>query len=146
MSAHLPDDEPRAQAGWRFASTRWSVVVAAGQNNSPEALEALATLCRAYWYPLYAYARRHLPAADDAQDLTQAFFAQLLRGSGFSDSRRRAHAAIEVLPDGGNRGHPGGVTLVAGLAARAAVWDLGASRVESPRGRGRLSERQAGTE
>jgi RNA polymerase sigma factor (sigma-70 family) len=63
---------------WRFASTRWSLVAAAGQGASPEAQEALAVLCRAYWYPLYAYARRRLANIEDAQDATQAFFAQLL--------------------------------------------------------------------
>src|SRR5262245_37987202 len=52
--------------GRRFASTRWSVVVAAGQRDSPESEAALATLCRLYWYPLYAYARRRLPSAEDA--------------------------------------------------------------------------------
>ncbi len=53
-------------------------MAAAGQGPSLEAQEALATLCHIYWYPLYAYARRHVPSAHDAQDLTQAFFAQLL--------------------------------------------------------------------
>jgi RNA polymerase sigma factor (sigma-70 family) len=62
----------------RFASTRWSVVVAAGQRGSPESEAALATLCRLYWYPLYAYARRRRPNAADAQDLTQEFFSRLL--------------------------------------------------------------------
>jgi RNA polymerase sigma factor (sigma-70 family) len=69
---------PAAQPVRRFATTRWSVVAAAGQPDSPEAREALATLCRIYWYPLYAYARRQLPRPDDAQDLTQEFFALLL--------------------------------------------------------------------
>jgi RNA polymerase sigma factor (sigma-70 family) len=67
-----------APAPRQFASTRWSLVAAAGQGESPEAVEALATLCRLYWYPLYAYARRRLGNAHDAQDATQAFFAQLL--------------------------------------------------------------------
>src|SRR5262245_13202516 len=65
-------------AAWRFATTRWSLVAAAGQRPSPESQEALATLCRVYWYPLYAYARRRLASVDDAQELTQEFFAQLL--------------------------------------------------------------------
>ena len=73
----LPDASGPPAAG-RFASTRWSLVAAAGRGDSPEAREALAVLCRAYWYPLYAYARRRLPGADDAQDLTQEFFARLL--------------------------------------------------------------------
>ena len=71
-------DEPVRPAAWRFATTRWSLVAAARQRPSPEAQEALAMLCRVYWYPLYAYARRRLTNADDAQELTQEFFAQLL--------------------------------------------------------------------
>jgi RNA polymerase sigma factor (sigma-70 family) len=73
----LPDD-PGSQAAGRFASTHWSLVAAAGRGGSPEARAALAVLCQAYWYPLYAYARRRLASADDAQDLTQEFFARLL--------------------------------------------------------------------
>src|SRR4051812_27186607 len=67
----------RGYAG-RFATTRWSIVLAAGQQPSSGSQEALATLCRMYWYPLYAFVRRlgHQPA--DAQDLTQAFFTCLL--------------------------------------------------------------------
>ena len=61
-----------------FASTRWSLVAAAGQHGSPESEAALATLCQLYWYPLYAYARRRLPSVLDAQDLTQEFFAELM--------------------------------------------------------------------
>src|SRR6516162_8280254 len=78
MAANDQFDPPAAQAPWRFASTRWSLVAAAGQGPSPEAQEALATLCQVYWYPLYAYARRRLAKIEDAQDLTQEFFAQLL--------------------------------------------------------------------
>jgi RNA polymerase sigma factor (sigma-70 family) len=74
---HTPEN-PDPQPAWRFASTRWSLVAAAGQGASPEAQEALAVLCRVYWYPLYAYARRRLGNVEDAQDATQAFFAQLL--------------------------------------------------------------------
>jgi RNA polymerase sigma-70 factor (ECF subfamily) len=53
-------------------------VVAAGRQASPDAREALATLCQVYWYPLYAYVRRQGHSATDAQDLTQEFFARLL--------------------------------------------------------------------
>jgi RNA polymerase sigma factor (sigma-70 family) len=66
----------------RFATTRWSVVLAAGGDVSATAgipaRQALAVLCQAYWYPLYAYVRRrgHLP--EEAQDLTQSFFVNLL--------------------------------------------------------------------
>jgi RNA polymerase sigma-70 factor (ECF subfamily) len=61
-----------------FATTHWSLVLAAGKGASPDADAALAALCQRYWYPLYAFVRRsgHQPA--DAQDLTQEFFARLL--------------------------------------------------------------------
>jgi RNA polymerase sigma factor (sigma-70 family) len=78
MSTNDFPDDPGPQAACRFASTRWSIVAAAGRKESPEARAALAVLCQAYWYPLYAYARRRLARADDAQDLTQEFFARLL--------------------------------------------------------------------
>ncbi len=78
MSTNDPPDGPGPRAAWRFASTHWSVVAAAGRKESPEAAAALAVLCQAYWYPLYAYARRRLARADDARDLTQEFFARLL--------------------------------------------------------------------
>lgn len=66
-----------AKEQW-FATTHWSVVLAAGQTHSPQTAEALEKLCRTYWYPLYAYVRRRGYDADDAQDLTQEFFARLL--------------------------------------------------------------------
>jgi RNA polymerase sigma-70 factor (ECF subfamily) len=69
---------PVPEAARRFASTRWSLVAAAGQRDSPESEAALASLCRLYWYPLYAYARRRLPRLEDAQDLTQGFFVRML--------------------------------------------------------------------
>jgi RNA polymerase sigma-70 factor (ECF subfamily) len=78
MPANDHSDHQAPQAAWRFASTRWSLVAAAGQGASPEAHEALAVLCQVYWYPLYAYARRHLGKIEDAQDATQEFFAHLL--------------------------------------------------------------------
>jgi len=68
-----PPDSPRA-----FATTHWSVVVAAGLDESALARSALETLCRAYWYPIYVYVRRKGYGPDDAQDLTQEFFAQLI--------------------------------------------------------------------
>ncbi len=64
-------------AGGIFATTHWSLVLAAG-GASPEAQDALAGLCQAYWYPLYAYARSRGHRVEDAQDLTQEFFARLL--------------------------------------------------------------------
>jgi RNA polymerase sigma-70 factor (ECF subfamily) len=71
-------DQQGPRPAQRFASTRWSLVALAGRGESPEAQEALATLCQIYWYPIYAYARRRLPSVDDAQDMTQAFFTRLL--------------------------------------------------------------------
>src|SRR6266704_1612005 len=61
----------------QFATTHWSVVLAAAQTNEPHAGAALEKLCRIYWYPLYAYLRRSGHSEHDAQDLTQGFFAQL---------------------------------------------------------------------
>ena len=60
-----------------FGSTRWSLVLAAA-NEGTTAREALESLCTAYWLPVYFYVRRRAANADDAQDLTQAFFAMLL--------------------------------------------------------------------
>ena len=61
-----------------FATTRWSLVVAAAPLPSADSQGALAALCEAYWYPLYAFVRRRGHPAHEAQDLTQAFFAELL--------------------------------------------------------------------
>jgi RNA polymerase sigma factor (sigma-70 family) len=65
-------------AAQQFLTTNWSVVLAAGGTNSMESRDALARLCERYWYPLYAYVRRAGYNAEDAADLTQAFFLQLL--------------------------------------------------------------------
>jgi len=62
----------------RFETTEWSLVLAAGGRTSPRAEEALADLCQRYWYPIYAYIRRQGRSADEAADLTQAFFTRLL--------------------------------------------------------------------
>lgn len=65
--------------GW-FATTQWSQVVAAGRaRDSTTAREALETLCQKYWQPLYSYVRRRGYSAEDAQDLTQEFFARLVQ-------------------------------------------------------------------
>jgi len=61
-----------------FATTHWSLVVSAREANSPQSIAALEQLCRAYWYPLYAYVRRTGQSRENAEDLTQAFFARLL--------------------------------------------------------------------
>ena len=61
-----------------FETTQWSVVLAAGDTDSPGSREALEALCETYWYPLYAYVRRRGQSEENARDLTQGFFAKLL--------------------------------------------------------------------
>jgi RNA polymerase sigma-70 factor (ECF subfamily) len=62
----------------RFPTTQWNLVLTAGEGTSEESREALASLCRTYWYPLYGFVRRQGYPPEEAQDLTQGFFAQLL--------------------------------------------------------------------
>jgi RNA polymerase sigma-70 factor (ECF subfamily) len=62
----------------QFVTTRWSVVLAAGDHTSRGFEPALSTLCEAYWHPVYAFVRRSGFSVDDARDLTQAFFARIL--------------------------------------------------------------------
>jgi RNA polymerase sigma-70 factor (ECF subfamily) len=72
------DREATPREADRFMTTHWSLVIAAGQRGSPESVDALVTLCATYWYPLYVFVRRQGYRPEDAQDLTQAFFARLL--------------------------------------------------------------------
>jgi RNA polymerase sigma factor (sigma-70 family) len=62
----------------RFATTHWSVVLQAGQPGAPGYQQALETLCRGYWFPLYVYLRRHGCDSHQAEDYTQAFFCRVL--------------------------------------------------------------------
>jgi RNA polymerase sigma-70 factor (ECF subfamily) len=62
----------------RFSTTRWSLVLAAGNASAEGAHEALAELCRLYWYPVYAFVRRRGHAPEDSLDLTQEFFTRLI--------------------------------------------------------------------
>ena len=61
-----------------FKTTHWSVVLNAGRDESPEAKAALGRLCQTYWYPFYVYVRCLGHSPEDAQDLTQEFFARLI--------------------------------------------------------------------
>jgi len=64
-----------------FPTTHWTVVLAARDRNGGKgAPEALAALCSAYWYPLYAFLRHQGFNPPDAEDLTQEFFRRLLQG------------------------------------------------------------------
>jgi RNA polymerase sigma factor (sigma-70 family) len=77
-------------AGDIFATTHWTVVLAAGGESTPQAARAVEELCRTYWFPLYAYVRRRGHTREDAEDITQAFFARLLEKNSFAslDSER----------------------------------------------------------
>jgi RNA polymerase sigma-70 factor (ECF subfamily) len=68
-----------------FATTHWSVVLAAGQSDAEQRQAALQKLCHAYWYPLYAYIRWRGHSPEDAQDLTQEFFLKLIEKNWLSN-------------------------------------------------------------
>jgi DNA-directed RNA polymerase specialized sigma24 family protein len=78
---------PSTEQQW-FASTRWSVVLAAGHDSSAQAKENLERLCRIYWYPLYAFLRRKGYGSYEAEDLTQGFFARFLEKRYLEDVKR----------------------------------------------------------
>jgi RNA polymerase sigma factor (sigma-70 family) len=80
-----------------FATTHWTVVLAAGKRSTPQSNLALEQLCRSYWFPLYAYVRRRGYSKEDAEDLTQAFFARFLAKNylaGLSAERGRFRAFL----------------------------------------------------
>ena len=88
---------PAAAAG-QFATTHWSVVLAAREEKSPRAAEALALLCRAYWYPLYSHVRRRGHDHHAAQDLTQEFFTRLLEKQWLNSvAREKGHFRTFLL-------------------------------------------------
>jgi RNA polymerase sigma-70 factor (ECF subfamily) len=80
-----------------FATTHWTVVLAAGKRHTLQSDLALEELCRNYWFPLYAYVRRRGHTKEDAEDLTQAFFARFLEKNyleGLSAERGRFRAFL----------------------------------------------------
>jgi len=70
--------EPQSQHGNWFATTHWNLVLAAASTSDPSSRSAMESLCRAYWYPLYAFVRRQGNDPHQAKDLTQAFFERFL--------------------------------------------------------------------
>ena len=80
-------ESPASNSG-QFPVTRWTQVSRLRHDpESPEGRRALSELCQAYWYPLYAFARRKGQSQADAQDLTQGFFAKTLRGNFFAGAQ-----------------------------------------------------------
>jgi len=112
-----------------FATTHWSLVAASQSDDASatRARRALEALCRAYWYPLYAFVRFRGFSADDAQDLTQAFFARIVETRGLSSAdpqrgRFRSYllgALKHFLANEGQKAR----TLKRGGGARFVGWD-----------------------
>ena len=75
----------------RFATTQWSLVIEAGRDEAgqTQVRRALGELCRAYWYPLYAFVRSRGYSSEDAQDLTQAFFTRIIETGGLASADRK---------------------------------------------------------
>jgi RNA polymerase sigma factor (sigma-70 family) len=87
-------NQPSGSAGLEvrrrgFATTHWSLILAAAEGAPADSRNALAALCRTYWYPLYAYLRSHGHGQHDAEDLTQEFFATLLEKGHLQAADRR---------------------------------------------------------
>jgi RNA polymerase sigma-70 factor (ECF subfamily) len=74
----INSDPSSTAPGDIFATTHWTVVLAAGKRHTPQSDLALEELCRTYWFPLYAYVRRRGHNKQDAEDSVQAFFARFL--------------------------------------------------------------------
>src|SRR5437773_5346001 len=94
-SSHPPQES--SAPGDVFATTHWTVVLAAGRRHTPQSDLALEELCRTYWFPLYAHVRRRGHSKEDAEDLTQDFFARFLAKNyleGLSAERGRFRAFL----------------------------------------------------
>jgi RNA polymerase sigma-70 factor (ECF subfamily) len=74
----------------RFATTNWSMVLAAGEADSSRSRQALAALCEAYWYPVYAFLRRKGCTVEEARDLAQGYFLELLEKGFLKEVRPEA--------------------------------------------------------
>jgi RNA polymerase sigma-70 factor (ECF subfamily) len=86
---NLPETPtPIPSPGEAFKTTHWSVVLSSGHDSESVAQQALEQLCRSYWFPLYAYVRRHGHSREDAQDLTQSFFERFLERGYFARAER----------------------------------------------------------
>lgn len=70
----------------RFVTTQWSLVLVAAKRDSAEAEDALARLCDMYWYPVFAFVRRQVRSAEEAEDLTQGFFTRLIEKGDIGDA------------------------------------------------------------
>src|ERR1041385_9015518 len=75
---HIMGFDPAPVVKAHFTTTRWSVILRARDRDHALAQESLEELCRLYWYPLYAFTRRRGYGPEDAQDLTQGFFQQII--------------------------------------------------------------------
>ncbi len=84
----MTNDASKPAGQESFKTTNWSVVVAAGHGSSTAIRKALGELCETYWFPLYAFARRQGQSPEDAQDLTQEFFARFLERGYFALANR----------------------------------------------------------
>ena len=82
----MPDGGLPAPRAGRFATTRWSLVLAAGRHPNARSAEALARLCEMYWYPVYGFIRRQGCRPEEGADLTQEFFTRVLEKHYFHDA------------------------------------------------------------
>jgi RNA polymerase sigma factor (sigma-70 family) len=87
VTSSTATDVTGQQGGAAFATTHWSVVLEA-QGESPAAQEAIENLCRTYWRPIYGFIRRQGAGIEDAQDLTQGFFALVLERKDLNTVRK----------------------------------------------------------
>jgi RNA polymerase sigma factor (sigma-70 family) len=78
------DQSSRGRGADRFHTTQWTVVLLSAQSQAPGCKQALAELCKAYWYPIYSFIRHRGHSPEDAQDLTQGFFLHLLEHKALS--------------------------------------------------------------